>query len=67
MKLLILLLASLSLVGCATSRPTFLENRVVCTVAKDKAFVVSQWGPVGVTATLSEKDQAVICKSDTPN
>jgi hypothetical protein len=47
--------------GCAT-RPAFLENRVVCTVAKDKAFGVSQWGPLGITAEVSPKDAAVICR-----
>jgi hypothetical protein len=34
----------------------------VCTVAKDKAFGVSQWGPLGITAEVSPKDAAVICK-----
>jgi len=51
------------LTGCATLRDSFpLENRVVCTVAQDKAFVVSQWGPVGITAEIAAQDQEVICK-----
>lgn len=56
-----LILLSLTLTGCATLEGR-LDNRVVCTVAKDKAFVVSEYGPVGIAATIAEKDRAVICK-----
>lgn len=61
MKLLLAILAVISMTGCASFRDAYLENRVVCTVGQDKAFVVSQWGPVGITAEISAKDQGVIC------
>lgn len=48
-----------ALAGCSAVN---LDNRVTCTVAKDKAFFVSEWGPVGVSATISEADRAAICK-----
>lgn len=54
------LVAILALTGCAT-KPAFLDNRVVCTVSKDKAFVVSQWGLVGISAEIAKQDQEAIC------
>lgn len=65
MKKLILigcLLATLGMTGCATTRPTFLENRLMCTVAKDKAAVVSQWGPIGIASEIRQADTQVVCK-----
>lgn len=47
--------------GCA-SLDGKLENRVSCTVARDKAHVISEWGPVGLATVISPKDAAVICK-----
>lgn len=47
--------------GCA-SLDGKLENRVVCTVAKDRAFVVSEFGPVGISSKVAEADRAVICR-----
>ena len=61
-KTLALLTLVGALAGCASTRPEFLENRVVCTVAKDKAFAVSQWGPVGITAEVAKQDREAICK-----
>jgi hypothetical protein len=63
-QLLCIILCGMYLAGCASieQRPTFLENRVVCTLAQDKAFVVSRWGPVGISSEVAEKDRAVICK-----
>jgi len=59
--ILLMLIGSLgALSGCAT-KPSFLDNRVVCTVAQDKAFAVSQWGPVGISAEIAEADRKVIC------
>jgi hypothetical protein len=48
--------------GCLATFDGALENRVACTVAKDAAFVVSQYGPVGITGKIAESDRAVICK-----
>jgi hypothetical protein len=57
----LLLLAAAVLAGCGTLDGK-LENRVACTAAKDAAFVVSLWGPVGISATIADQDRAVICK-----
>jgi len=62
------LLALAALAACAASSGCVgtmsgvtLDNRVVCTAAGDKAFVVSEWGPVGVSAQIADQDRAVIC------
>jgi hypothetical protein len=55
------ILAALALSGCA-SLDGKLENRIACTVARDKAHVISEWGPVGLATVISPKDAAVICK-----
>lgn len=57
----LILLAALALSGCATLENLPLDNRVVCTVARDKAFVVSEWGPVGISSKIADADRAVIC------
>ena len=61
MKKLAILAMALLLSACGTLDGK-LDNRVVCTVAKDKAFVVSEYGPVGLANTISNKDREVICK-----
>ncbi len=53
-----LLTASLS--GCGTS-PKWLDNRLVCTLNRDGAFVVSRYGPLGIASTVAAEDAAVIC------
>lgn len=62
MKCLIVVMLVGLLGGCATTRPEFLENRVVCTVSGKKAFVVSRWGPVGISSEIAEEDRQVICE-----
>lgn len=63
MKRIALILATLALTGCASlDLEGQLENRVACTVAKDKAFTVSEYGPIGITGKIADKDAAVICK-----
>lgn len=62
MKRTLIALAALALSGCATFDGITLDNRVACTAAKDKAFVVSEWGPLGITGKLHDADRAVICK-----
>ncbi len=56
------LLATL-LSGCVTipGLEGKLDNRVACTAARDKAFVVSEYGPVGVASTIAKADADVIC------
>jgi hypothetical protein len=55
---LLLLTASLALGGCNAT----MSNRVACTVAKDKAFFVSEYGAVGISAVIDDKDKEAICK-----
>lgn len=61
MKTIAIIAFALALAGCATF-DVQLDNRVTCTVAKDKAFVVSQWGPVGVGSQVAAADAQVMCK-----
>lgn len=61
MKRFILFITLAALSGCATFDIN-LDNRVTCTVAKDKAFVVSQWGPVGIGSQVADADRQAICK-----
>lgn len=54
-------LAAAIVSGCATFDVP-LDNRVTCTVAKDKAFVVSEWGPAGISSRIADADRKEICK-----
>lgn len=56
-----LLIACAFLAGCA-SRPSWLENRVVCTLDRKEAHVLSKWGPVSIGAVLADADAAEACK-----
>lgn len=58
MKKVSILIAAVLLVGCNAT----MSNRIACTVAKDKGFFVSEYGPVGVSAVIDSKDAAAICK-----
>jgi hypothetical protein len=63
MKTLALSLLSIPLLsGCLATFDGKLENRLACTVAGDKLMVISEYGPIGISATISEKDRAVICR-----
>jgi hypothetical protein len=62
MKRTMIIFAAFILAGCATFDGLTLDNRVACTAARDKAFSVSQWGPVGITAQIADADAKVICK-----
>lgn len=61
MKRIASILVLLALAGCA-GLDGKLENRVACTVAGDKLYAISEYGPVGISATMSDKDRAVICR-----
>lgn len=54
--LLIAALVSL-LTGCGTLKGTF-ENRLTTTLAGDRVFITSLYGPVGITTELSADDAA---------
>lgn len=51
--------------GCSTVAGTF-DNRLTCSLAGDKAYVASLYGPIGVTAEIAAKDAKVICKVPNP-
>lgn len=61
MKYLILLVICLGVSGCANFRTEYLGNRITCTVAKDKAYVTSLWGIIGISSEIVAKDSKVIC------
>ena len=58
--LLICIAIAAMLAGCASTPGTF-ANRLTCSVARDKAYMASLYGPVGVTAEIDAADAAVVC------
>ncbi len=54
-----LLVVLLALAGCGTS--TTFENRAVCTLDRSSAFVVSRYGPLGISSELAKADVAALC------
>lgn len=61
MKKLVLIFAAALLSGCVTLEGR-LDNRLVCTVAGDKLYALSEWGPVGFSARISDLDRQKVCK-----
>ena len=63
MKRSLIALIALALAGCGTFNGLTFENRVACTVGKDKAYTVSEWGGrIGISSEIADADRAVICK-----
>jgi hypothetical protein len=62
MKFIATILMSLTLMGCGTFDMKLIENRVVCTAAKDEAHILSKWGMFGITGKVADADRAVVCK-----
>ena len=60
-----LLVPLLALSGCSSLQVN-LDNRIACAVAHDKAFVVSQYGGVGIASTIASADSAVVCPLPAP-
>ena len=57
-----LVLTAASILSACGSLPTgLLDNRALCTIAGDKAYVTSLYGPVGITSLLNSADAAVMC------
>ena len=63
-RLAILAIAALA-VGCTTTGQ--FENRLVRTVAGDRAFLLSLYGPFGLSSELSAKDIAAILPKEARN
>lgn len=64
MKHTIAILVLAALAGCSSITSGIgaqLSNRVTCTVARDGARYVSEYGPIGVASVIDAKDAAVIC------
>jgi hypothetical protein len=60
MKTLASFIIVLTLTGCASLERQF-ENRILCTMAKDRAMVASMWGPIGIASNVRDADAAVMC------
>jgi hypothetical protein len=58
---IVLAIAAL-LSGCA-SLDGNLDNRVTCTAARDKAYLVSEWWRFGISARVADIDAREICKA----
>lgn len=59
MKRSLILLASLAMAGCSTvDVGAQLQNRVTTTLACDRAFVASLYGPIGITSEIDKRDLA---------
>ena len=58
-------LAAVLLLGACGSLPD-LSNRAACAPDGSRAWVVSQWGPLGIAATLHAADAATICTRSKP-
>lgn len=60
MKTTLSILLLVALTGCGTLDGK-LQNRLACAVAGDQLFVISEYGPIGISSKISDKDRAVIC------
>jgi hypothetical protein len=56
-----ILVVVLPMTGCGSLERQF-ENRLLCTMAKDRAMVASMWGPIGIASNVRDADAAVMCK-----
>lgn len=58
-------LTAVGTAGCSSIPGTTFDNRIVCTIGKDKAYFVSLYGPIGVAANINSGDAAVMCPNPT--
>ena len=58
MKYSLITFAALILTGCATFDSANFQNRVTTTLACDRAFVASLYGPIGITSEIDGRDLA---------
>lgn len=66
MKFIVTLGVAVSLSGCITLPQGSFDNRVVCTVARDEAYVVSKYSGVGISNKIADVDREVICAKVEP-
>lgn len=61
----LLLVNSIVLLSACQNIPGFqIENRITCTISKDKAYIVgSTGGLLGGSAAVNKEDAAAICAS----
>lgn len=57
-----LVFAAASLSGCLATFDGQMDNNLACTVAKDKLFVVSEWGPVSIGTKIRKADTVAVCE-----
>lgn len=62
MKRTLIALAVLALAGCGTLDGK-LDNRLVCTVAGDKLYAISEYGPISIGSRISDTDRRVVCRA----
>ena len=61
MKKIVLALIVGLFAGCSSLGANTFENRIVCTVANDRAFFLSLYGPIGVGSPITSSDAAAFC------
>ena len=57
----LLVTASLALGGCATD-PTRFETRIVCTLDREEAHVLSKWWAFSIGSEIAQADAVVACQ-----
>jgi hypothetical protein len=57
-----LLAAAASSAGCASMEGQR-DNRLACSVAGDKLYAVSEYGPIGISSRISDQDRQAVCAS----
>ena len=62
MRAILILVVAVTLAGCG-NLSGYLENRIACTAAGDRAMVVSMWGVVGVASDVRAADAQRVCRA----
>jgi hypothetical protein len=69
MKAPLILVAAIAtplLSGCLATFEGQIDNNLACTVARDKLFMVSEWGPVGISTKIRKADTEAVCNPKQP-
>lgn len=54
-------LSAAALTGCLATLDGYIDNNLACTVAKDKLFMVSEWGPLSIGSKIRKADTEAVC------